>query len=111
VTIGLWSAGLHIPGAANLANRASIIARSSGEAMSFPALMPSARWAPHQLNPRWRARSSSENLPSGLIVMASFSATFSSWSGRSSVAFPARNASAFSTSADGMWSGRSRMNF
>ena len=106
---GTWSAGLHMPGAANLANQASSMARSSGVAVSFPTLVPSAR-CPHQRKPRCRARSSSENLPSGFSVSASRAASFSNWSGRNSAALAARNSSAAARAGAGMSPGRSRMN-
>lgn len=109
-TQGASSSGLHMPGAANRASHASRLARNSGEAQSFPRLIPSARW-PHQVKPRWRARSASENFPSGLMRNAHWCATFSSWSGRNSVAWWARNRSASSTARTGVVSGRSRTNF
>ena len=108
VTVGVWSSGLHIPGAANLAAQASSMARSSGVATRRPTLIPSGPWPPLQVNPRLRARSASEKSPSGLRRSANWAASFSNWSGRSTAACSARNASALSASAGETWSGSSR---
>ncbi len=107
---GLRSSGLHMPGAAKRASHASKLARNSGDATSFPTLMPSDCW-PHQVKPRLRARSASENFPSGLISNAHRCAAFSNWSGRTCSACCARNRSACSTVSDGVASGKSRMKF
>ena len=108
--MGFSSAGLHMPGAANLANHASSMDRNSGSATSLPTLMPSTRCPPHQTNPRRRARSSSENFPSGFRCRANRLATFSNWSGRRFTACSASDLSALATSAGARWSGRSRKN-
>src|SRR6202012_434896 len=106
---GIFVAGLHAPGAANRASHASRLARSSGEAISLPMLIPSERCGA-QVKPRRRARSMSENLPSGLISTAQRFPPCSNWSGRSAVACWARNRSAPSTASGGVPDGRSRTN-
>ncbi len=57
-TQGVSLSGLHMPGAASLANTASRVARNSGVIIPRSSDMPSDCWLPN-LSPRRRARSSS----------------------------------------------------
>ncbi|COX94060.1 Uncharacterised protein [Mycobacterium tuberculosis] len=63
-TSGVWSSGLHAPGAASLANTASMVARNSGVSRPLIRDIPSNSCLPIVM-PRLRARSWSEKLPSG----------------------------------------------
>ncbi len=80
---GVWSAGLHMPGAASLANTASQVARAWGVSQPVMGLMPSLSWRP-MVRPRRRARSTSVKSPSGLRQSRSLSASLASSSGRCS---------------------------
>ncbi|VAZ99164.1 hypothetical protein LAUMK35_04231 [Mycobacterium pseudokansasii] len=111
-TTGLSSCGLHMPGAASLANTASRLARASGVSQPLMRDIPSRPCLP-RLRPRRRALSSSVKVPSGLRQSISRCASLANWSGLNRVASRARWASAFSrvsrSTPAGSWRKKSRI--
>ena len=93
-THGVSSSGLHMPGAAHLANTASSVARASGSSSPRNSLIPSIPCLP---SVRWRRRACSPSLgasPSWLSTYANRSAAWRSCVGPNPVASCAKWASA-----------------